>query len=465
MRRFTYRRGAKELYPTRDAHCACALPALRSKPVTIRRRRATRFSTTLALIAIALVVVGLAAVSRTLLARAAPAPAMTVTTLPDGSLQVSDGAGFSAVFDRAQEGGLARLYDLQTDPGQSVNVGPASGYTVFETYVNDGTGWANIGRGNADLLEVVRSGSGSVVVHGVGSFMHEDGSGPVAGLKHETWTTLYAGGRVSIQRQLKTGASTVNLANFGGKAIDVSTAAGWYGIYSGGPGDTSLGSGTNTWTGNGSEPWVGFRQAGSGPGQSLGVGLSSWQGPDFGIADSDLRLLVGNVSPRSHVAQRTEGAVSLAANSTYSSWFGGWLSANLTMAGLGAEAGDYRNPGLSLSTGSLAPSDSEPSQLTLSGGYNPASGSYVVNAAGGQLSGQFGFPAGVAVRYRPALKIQGWSAASPRVQLGSSLLVAGTDYLHDHDAPSGTLRLVFLKDIASGAPGSGQLAAGTLSIT
>ena len=183
--------------------------------------------------------------------------------------------------------------------------------------------------------------------------MHEDGSGPVAGLKHETWTTLYAGGRVSIQRQLKTGASTVNLANFGGKAIDVSTAAGWYGIYSGGPGDTSLGSGTNTWTGNGSEPWVGFRQAGSGPGQSLGVGLSSWQGPDFGIADSDLRLLVGNVSPRSHLAQRTEGAVSLAANSTYSSWFGGWLSANLTMAGLGAEAGDYRNPGLSLSTGSL----------------------------------------------------------------------------------------------------------------
>src|SRR5207253_399050 len=171
-----------------------------------------------------------------------------------------------------------------------VSLGPAPGYTVFNTYVYN-TGWANIGRGSASVFEVSRGGSGSVVVHAVGSFMREDGSGAVPGLQHETWTTIYPGGHVFIRRHLITGASPITLYNFGGKAIDASQASTWNAIFTGAPGDTTYPAGTNTTAGNGTEGWIGFWQAGGGAGQSLGVGVSSWQSPDYGFPDKDIRIL------------------------------------------------------------------------------------------------------------------------------------------------------------------------------
>ena len=215
------------------------------------------------------------------------------TIVGANTIEVNDGTTFAAIFDRNQEGGISQLYDLASDPGRSVNIGPPSGYSLFDTYIQDSGGWADIGRGTASVLEVTRTSAGSVVVHSIGAFMHENGSGAVAGLQHETWTTLYPGGRVYLQRRLITGAGAVALTNFGGKSLDVSNASTWNAIFTGAPADASYPAGTDASLGNGSETWLGFWQSGSGPGLSMGAGLSSWQSPDFGLTYRTVRVLVG----------------------------------------------------------------------------------------------------------------------------------------------------------------------------
>ena len=387
-------------------------------------------------------------------ARAAAAGLVT-TIGAGGVIEVSDGS-FDVFFDPAQQGGIARVYDLTTDPGRTVNVGPPAGYTLFDTYVNSG-GWAEIGRGPASLLEVIRSSATSVVVHAVGVFMHEDGSGAVVGLQHETWTTLYPGGRVFLRRQLKTGAGAVALSNLGGKSLDVSPATTWRAIFTGAPSDTSYPSGTDGSLGNGSESWLGFSQAGSGPGQSLGIGLSSWQTLDFGLTYTKVRVLVGSASSRSHEAQRTETNVTLAANTTFSAQFAGWISQQVRIATMNAQVADYRSPSLTVSSGTLATTDSEPVATTLSNGYNPATGSYVLSSTPAGVGVQLGFPGGVSTRYQPSFKLLGWPGGAPQVQLGSANLTPGVDYLSDVDG-TGALRLTFLKDVVASTPSAGQLA-------
>ncbi len=406
----------------------------------------------------------LSVASHMLLARAGSA-GLAVTTGTGGVIDVSD-VSVDLVFDPAQEGGISRVYDLTTDPGRTVNVGPPSGYTVFNTYVNNG-GWANIGRGTASVLEMTRSGSGSAVVHAVGAFMREDGSGPVPGLQHETWTTIYPGGHVFIRRHLITGASAVVLSNFGGKAIDVSSASSWNGIFTGAASDSSYPNSANTSAGNGSESWIGFWQAGSGPGQSLSVGMSSWQSQDFGFTYQTIRVLVGNASAslRSHEAQRTESGVTLAANTTYSAQFLGWFSAGIRIALMNAQVLDYRSPALSVSSGTLATTDSEPVSTALTNGFNPATGAYVVSSTGTGATLQLQFPNGVTTRNRPAFKLTGWPGSSVQVQLAGATLALGSDYLADFDTGSGTLRLVFLKEIVASSPQAGQLQSGQLVIT
>jgi hypothetical protein len=186
---------------------------------------------------------------------------LKVSSLAGGAIEVTDDAVFDVVFDPAQEGGITRLYNPTADPSRANNLGPAAGYTVFDTYLNQ-SGWANIARGQATTFEVLRNSPGSVVIHALGQFMHEDGSGPVAGLQHETWTTLYPGGRVFLQRRLTIGGAPLSVANFGGKAVDVSTATNWWGIYTGVAGDVTFGSGTNAYAGNGKEGWIGFYSRG-----------------------------------------------------------------------------------------------------------------------------------------------------------------------------------------------------------
>jgi hypothetical protein len=336
---------------------------------------------------------------------------------------------------------------------------------VFDSYVSDSVGWANIGRGTAGVLEVTRTSSGSVVVHAVGSFMHENGSGAVSDLQHETWTTVYPGGHVYIRRQLTTGSSAVSLSNLGGKAIDLSPASTWKGIFTGVASDTSYPNGTNAYVGTGSESWLGFWQGGTGAGQSMGVGVSSWQSQDFGASYSLVRLLVGSASTRSHAAQRTEQTVNLAANTTYSAQFSGWLSSQIKTAAMNAQVLDYRSPQLSVWTGTLASSDSEPVTVQLAGGFNPSTGNYVLGSTPSGVVVQPQFPLGLSIRYRPAFKITGWPGPSPIVQLAGKTLTAGVDYLADQDTTTSTLRLVMLKDFVAGSPLAGQLQSGVLAIT
>jgi hypothetical protein len=287
----------------------------------------------------------------------------------------------------------------------------------------------------------------------------------VPGLQHETWTTIYPGGHVFIRRHLITGASAVALSNFGGKAIDVSTASTWNGIFTGAASDTSFPNGTNTSAGNGTESWIGFWQGASGPGQSLSVGMSSWQSQDFGFTYRTIRVLVGNASSRSHEAQRTESGVTLAANTTYSSQFSGWFSTGIRIASMNAQVLDYRSPALSVSNGALATSDSEPVATPLTGGFNSATGAYVVSSTGTGATLQLQFPSGVTTRYRPAFKLTGWPGSLVQVQLAGAALAFGTDYLADLDSGSGTLRLVLLKDVVASSAQAGQLQSGALAVT
>jgi len=287
----------------------------------------------------------------------------------------------------------------------------------------------------------------------------------VPGLQHETWTTIYPGGHVFIRRHLITGASAVVLANFGGKAIDVSTASTWNGIFTGAATDTSYPNGTNTSAGNGSESWIGFWQGGSGPGQSLSVGMSSWQNQDFGFTYRTVRVLVGNASSRSHEAQRTESGVTLAANTTYSSQFSGWFSTGVRIASMNAQMLDYRSPALSVTNGALATTDAEPIASTLAGGFNPSTGAYVISSTGTGATVQLQFPGGLTTRYRPAFKLTGWPSSLVQVQLGGTTLAFGTDYMADLDSSSGTLRLVLLKDVVASAPQPTQLQSDALAVT
>jgi len=390
---------------------------------------------------------------------------LVATVGPSGMVDVSDGA-IDIVFDPAQEGGISQVYELSTDPGRTVNIGPAPGYTLFDMYVNDAHDWGEIGHGTASVLQVVRSSPDSVVVHAIGAFQHEDGSGPVSGLQHETWTTIYPGGRLFILRHMIVGANPVTLYNIGGKALDVSSATTWHAIFDGAASDTSFPSGTNTSAGNGSESWLGFWQAGSGPGQNLSTGVTSWQGNEYGLTYKDVRILVGSVSVRSHEAQRVEGTVILAANTTYSSQFSGWLSSQVRIGSMSAVVADYQNPAISVASGVLAGSDSEPVATALTKGYNPATGSYVLAASATGVLVQLQFPAGVTTRFRPAFKVTGWpTGSSPQVQLGAGVLSSGSDYLADYDATSGALRLVFLRDIVPATPQSGQLLNDVISVT
>jgi hypothetical protein len=132
---------------------------------------------------------------------------------------------------------------------------------------------------------------------------------------------------------------------------------------------------------------------------------------------------------------------------------------------MNAQVLDYRSPALSVSNGTLATTDSEPVATPLTTGFNPATGAYVVSSTGTGATLQLQFPNGVTTRYRPAFKLTGWSGSLVQVQLASTTLTFGTDYMADLDSGSGILRLTFLKDIVASSPQSGQLQSGVLTIT
>src|SRR5207253_729840 len=169
--------------------------------------------------------------------------------------------------------------------------------------------------------------------------------------------------------------------------------------------------------------------------QSLSVGMSSWQSQDFGFTYRTVRVLVGNASSRSHEAQRTESGVTLAANTTYSSQFSGWFSTGVRIASMNAQVLDYRSPALSVTNGALATTDTEPVAGTLTGGFNPSTGAYVVGSTATGATLQLQFPSGVTTRYRPALTITDSVALTVTDSVAAARPTPNAGITSDHRRP------------------------------
>jgi hypothetical protein len=285
-------------------------------------------------------------------------------------------------------------------------------------------------------------------------------------VQQESWTTVYPGGYVFIERHIVTGSASHTLVNAAPASVDLCLCSSLYGIFDGSPSDTAYPSPDDLHAGDGSERWWGQYQAGTGPGQSLGVLEIAYQDGSFGMDYADMRLIMGSAYLRSHITPRTEDVSTpvLAANTVYVARYRGWLSSFVNSANANAMTADYRQPSLSVTKGSTLTSDAELQASGLVSGYNPGTGRYVVMPDGsGAFQGKLNFPAGVTVRYRPSFKMVGPTPGPIVVHWGGSVLVAGTDYRTSTDA-SGALRVSLLFDVVPGAPGAGQRQNAVLTI-
>jgi hypothetical protein len=126
---------------------------------------------------------------------------------------------------------------------------------------------------------------------------------------------------------------------------------------------------------------------------------------------------------------------------------------------------DYRQPALTVTTGSIQAGDPELGSTGLVSGYNPGTGRYVIApSAGGQVQALLGFPVGVAVRSRPSFKVVGWKGGPVVVRWGDTLLTPGVDYRSSVDS-SGALRVSFDFDVVASSPSAGQRQNAMVSIS
>ncbi|HEY7123964.1 MAG TPA: hypothetical protein VH540_08455 [Ktedonobacterales bacterium] len=126
---------------------------------------------------------------------------------------------------------------------------------------------------------------------------------------------------------------------------------------------------------------------------------------------------------------------------------------------------DYRAPSLTVNTGTLATTDSEPGNLALNNGFNMDLGAYVISAAGNHVNAQLNFPAGVSTRWTPRYKIVGWFKGAPTVTWGGQTLTAGVDYNYVVDGTTNTLYLQLNFDVVTANPGAGQMLNAALDIS
>jgi hypothetical protein len=124
----------------------------------------------------------------------------------------------------------------------------------------------------------------------------------------------------------------------------------------------------------------------------------------------------------------------------------------LTSARSVALDADYRNPGIMVSTGTLATSDTEPSAATVIGGFNLNLGAYVIAADQNLVNAQLTLPSGVATRFAPRFKITGWTGSAPAITWGGEPLVEGTDYTYRIDQTTSTLYVHLLFDVVAANP-------------
>jgi Fibronectin type III domain len=117
---------------------------------------------------------------------------------------------------------------------------------------------------------------------------------------------------------------------------------------------------------------------------------------------------------------------------------------------------DYRLPSVSASVGSLATTDTEPVNVTLSKSFNPLLGAHVINATNNHANIQLQLPSGVTTRRSPRFKIAGWSKGAPTVRWGTQLLQPGQDYNYAVDPDTGTLYLRLDFDVVAANPVNAQ---------
>jgi hypothetical protein len=401
-----------------------------------------------------------------------PTPGPIQAVVGASTIEVNDGTTFAVVFDRNQGGGISRLYDLRNDPSRAYNIGPESGYTVFNSYLRDSstgaTVWGLIGNGSATTLEVTNQSAESATIHVITPYGCEadppGGACLLTDVTVESWTTVYPGGYAFFERRIITGVTAHTLSNAAPASVDLCHCGSLNAIFDGVASDTSYPSPTDTHAGNGSERWWGQYQNPTSGGASLGVIQSAYQDQSFGMNTTNMRLIVGTAFLRSHVTTRTENTVKLAANTTYVSRFRGWLSEFVNSANASAMTADYRQPALTATAGTIQASDSELGATGLVSGYNPGTGRYVVAPSAGQVQAQLGFPAGVTIRYRPSFKVVGWSGGPVVVRWGGATLQSGVDYRSSIDV-SGALRVSLLFDVVASNPSAGQRQNAVLSIS
>ena len=138
---------------------------------------------------------------------------------------------------------------------------------------------------------------------------------------------------------------------------------------------------------------------------------------------------------------------------------------NLTQAQTVAINADYRTPSLTVNAGTLATSDSEPTNATVVQGFNVDIGAYVVAANANHVNAQLGFSSGVTARTQPRFKITNWTKGAPTLTWGGQALTAGTDYTFTLNAATNTLYIQLDFDVVTANAQTGQRVNAALDIS
>lgn len=126
---------------------------------------------------------------------------------------------------------------------------------------------------------------------------------------------------------------------------------------------------------------------------------------------------------------------------------------------------DFHAPEIAVNAGTLATTDTEPTNLALNNGFNMDLGAYVISANANHVNAQLMFPTGVSTRWTPRYKIVGWFKGAPTVTWNGQTLTAGVDYNYVVDGTTNTLYLQLNFDVVTASPGPGQQANAALDIS
>lgn len=131
---------------------------------------------------------------------------------------------------------------------------------------------------------------------------------------------------------------------------------------------------------------------------------------------------------------------------------------NLTSGDMAAMAADFKFPGTPTTTAGTFTS------------FSVDERAYVFAASGAGASSALSAtldlsPAHVTARYKPILKVTGWTGGEPALMWGGSPLVNGVDYRHYHDTSTNTLYVQLYYDVVASGAGVGQRNNAALSVS